>query len=371
MRLLGSTQLVPLLFDPLSAIIPLRNKLASSSIKWSQVIATTFLLTAFHEAERVSVSTFVAWLRSRRKVPLSEDFKNIIIRGDEQTPRDDEDEDEVNSCIICAGEGTEPTNTNTLSDSISSLSSLSTHPNNTSSGPLEEFCVHAPQKHPMHRACFLAWKDACWEDRTRAPAATPVVALACDDESVPVPGTQQWARALAILRAAMFAPMQHVAFAPVGPDDWVGQPLSNIPLGQSLFTLHTNGNEQEGRISRESGAAKREIGPLATMVSKWPSCPACRSVVKMTFATLPPLRKGRPMSIHGILVEKYPSIRWAFKWVQMWNELVTGRTIFAKTISQMGFVLLLVYAMRIKRASNGRGFMLTRSLLPFAHIVSL
>jgi len=70
-------------------------------------------------------------------------------------------------------------------------------------------------------------------------------------------------------------------------------------------------------------------------------------------------------------MEKYSSIRWAFKWVETGKELVTGRTIFAKSLSQIAFVLLLVYAMRIKRPTNGRGLMLTRSLLPFMHIVSL
>jgi len=376
LRLLGSTPLVPLLFDPLAAILPLRNKLAVSTVRWSQVVATTLVFTAFHEAERVSVSTFVSWLRSKRKESLGEDFKNVIIRGDERTRRrhdgDDEDEEE-DSCIICAGEGTEPTTT--LSDSISSLP---THSSNTTSsaGPLEEFCVHAPQKHPMHRACFLAWKDACWEDRTRAPAQPPLVALACDDESVPVPGTQQWARALAILRAAMFVPAQQVAFAPVGPDDWVGQPLSCIPLGQSMFTLHTtkgSGRDEFGGDGGSGAPAARDhhFGPLATMVSKWPSCPACRSVVKMTFATLPPPRKIRPTSFAGILIERYPTVRWAFKWAQTWKELVTGRTIFAKSLSQIVFVLVLVYAMKIRRPSKGRGLWLTRSLLPFMHIVSL
>ncbi len=53
-----------------------------------------------------------------------------------------------------------------------------------------------------------------------------------------------------------------------------------------MFTLHTAkgcGRDEFGGDGGSGAPAARNyhVGPLATMVSKWPSCPACRSVVKM------------------------------------------------------------------------------------------
>ncbi len=66
-------------------------------------------------------------------------------------------------------------------------------------------CTH-PRSTPCTVPASSPGRTRAGRDRTRAPAQPPLIALACDDESVPVPGTQQWARALAILRAAMFVP---------------------------------------------------------------------------------------------------------------------------------------------------------------------
>ena len=90
----------------------------------------------------------------------------------------------------------------------------------------------------MHRECFLAWKNAYWEERSRN--VQPVITLLCEDESIPSPGTRQWSRTQAVL--SVFRATQNAIYALAHnshlPSDWREGGL----VDESAFTLF---NEDE------------------------------------------------------------------------------------------------------------------------------
>ncbi|EJD04726.1 uncharacterized protein FOMMEDRAFT_153804 [Fomitiporia mediterranea MF3/22] len=220
LKLLGSGPILPFILNPLSITLALPRKLSLGPVRWSQVVLLCFLLSTLHEAQRTSVATGIAWLRMKKAAKNEANVGEVVLRGEklEETNEDEDDE----PCVICSGGQSEGT---TLSDSISSITSLSTtHTTNTNSnsntnsnipdpGPLEAFCVHAPTKHPMHRSCFLAWKDAYWEAR----ASRPIITLVSDDSAVPLPGTWQWRRAQAILASLGARIWNMTYYVPLAP----------------------------------------------------------------------------------------------------------------------------------------------------------
>ena len=80
--------------------------------------------------------------------------------------------------------------------------------------------------------CFLAWKDAYWESR----ASRPIITLMSDDAAVPLPGSWQWQRALAIL-SALGSRIWHTTYCvPIAPSE-LSTSAGVDSIGDSIFTL--------------------------------------------------------------------------------------------------------------------------------------
>lgn len=304
-------------------------------MKWTQVVLTTALLSVLHEAQRTSVSAGLTYWK-RRALKNDLDLKDLSIRGEEL--RESICDDDEAECVICSGVG----NDSSLSDSVSSLPTSSTTPG-FSLGPLEEFCVNAPRKHPMHRGCFLAWKKAYWEERSRH--VQPVITLLCEDESIPSPGTRQWTRAQAVL--SVFRATQNAIYALAHssylPSDWREGSL----VDESVFTLFDEDEEAEHKL------AEGEEVVLGDMITTWPSCPGCRSAVKMVFTRAPrdKTQSSEKKELRGFRL-------FSATWISAWRRLVTGRTILLKTAARLLFAIFLVSMLKIRR-SRGRQFLLS------------
>ncbi|KAH8115074.1 hypothetical protein DFH11DRAFT_1507978 [Phellopilus nigrolimitatus] len=230
LRLLGSGPILPFILNPLSITLALPRKLSIGPVKWRQVILMCVLLSTLHEAQRTSVAAGLTWLRLKRAASKGANVDEVVIRGQKLAMRRQEDSDteEEAECVICSGVGYDAP----LSDSISSVTSLSAA-SVPSLGPLEGFCVNVPAKHPMHRGCFVAWKNAYWEERARH--TRPVITLVSEDAAVPLPGTWQWRRAQAILTALGIT--QNAYFVPVAPAQLQAERRDGSVVGESVFTL--------------------------------------------------------------------------------------------------------------------------------------
>lgn len=325
-------------------------------------------------------------------------MQNIVISGDERklrdshshtltTSHDDDDDDEFSNeddeCLICAAGSSDQS----MSDSISSLTSSSSN-----YGQLEAFCVNAPQKHLMHRKCFLDWKEAYKEQRAHQPQ--PVVTLLCEDQSLPVPGSTLWMRARAILAAAGLVRVEDIHSLPPRPDMWMPslRPDENQD-GESVLTLlnverrdrrhsHVYSRPRGGTVSspaslaclnpastsasssdtRTTPAEPKPNAVLATLVTKWPPCPGCRSAVKMNFLYAPtpatPVPSPSDTSARARYTKLAKSI-WKV-WQTAWHELVTGRTILMKTMTQLMFAMFILSMMRYRKKKGMRGTLIAR-----------
>ncbi|KAL5525041.1 hypothetical protein ACEPAF_8910 [Sanghuangporus sanghuang] len=350
LKLLGSGPILPYILNPLSITLALPRKISVGSVKWPKVVLICFLLSILHDAQRTSVATGLAWLRLKRAARSDAGIGEVVLRGEKlgrkAEDEDEEEEDEPEPCVICSAGQSEAG----LSDSISSLASLSTtsqsqtQPNTASadSGPLEAFCVHAPNKHPMHRSCFLAWKDAYWEAR----ASRPIITLMSDDAVVPLPGSWQWQRALSILSALGSRIWHMTYYVPLAPSE-LSTSAGVDGIGDSIFTLRC----LDGVDSGHGGISSEELG---TMVSVWPPCPGCRSSVKLIFARARSVRRlGSARAGEGMLSQLL------HVWMRSWEQLVSGRTILAKTATQVLFAAFLVSMMRMRK-SHARQVLLSR-----------
>jgi len=335
LKLLGSGPMLPYILNPLNVVLPLPRRLSVDNVRWVRVVLVSFVLSTLHEAQRVSISTTLSWWRQSNDEPPEVDLEDVFIKGEARKPSEaTRDEDDDGECLICAGAGVDTA----LSESVTSLSSVSVTP---SLGPLEAFCVNAPHKHPMHRTCFLSWKDAYWEERTRH--ARPFITFVDENKAVLLPMSSGWLRALAILSASGLAPM--VDFIPSLPGGTAGVDLfgeNGSPEGsESVFVLCAQSKKSASRNVR-----------LATLQTPWPPCPGCRSAVKMCFecasaAPAPPDDNESRSRAARVLCA----------WGRAWRELVTGRTVLVKAATQVLFVIFLVSVMRAKaaRAKGGSG----------------
>ncbi|KAL5498155.1 hypothetical protein ACEPAH_2285 [Sanghuangporus vaninii] len=349
LKLLGSGPILPCILNPLSITLALPRKVSVGSVKWPKVVLVCFLLSILHEAQRTSVATGLAWLRLKKAAPSDASIGEVVLRGEKLGRKaEDEEEDEPEPCVICSAGQSDAG----LSDSISSLASLSTTPQsqtqwNTASAdsePLEAFCVHAPNKHPMHRSCFLAWKDAYWEAR----ASRPIITVMSDDAVVPLPGSWQWQRALSILSALGSRIWHMTYYVPLAPSE-LSTSAGIDGIGDSIFTLRC----PDGIDSGHGGVSSEELG---TMVSIWPPCPGCRSSVKLIFARARSMRRfSSAMAGEGMLSQLLRV------WRRSWKQLVSGRTILAKTATQVLFAAFLVSMMRIRKSHTARHVLLSRS----------
>ena len=327
--------MLPFVFNPLNVVILFPRKLQIGTVKWSHVMLTSLILSILHEAQRTSVSMGLSWWRHRRASRNHIDIGDMLIKGSDITVRNpisesenSTDEEEEANCIICSGVGIDSPTSTTLPN-VTSLPEPSL-------GPLEGFCVNAPQKHPMHRECFLAWKNTYWERRSQH--TRPIITLLCGDGSVPRPNTWQWRTSQAILKIlripsyAYYVTLSRAQLTDAQRDIGDG-------IGESVFTLHSTSQEH-------CRMAESEERKVAEMVTSWPPCPGCRSAVKMSFmlASLVNTSKSK--------IRAGSAVHLANMWVKTWRQLVTGRTVLLKTITQILFVFVLVSASKIRRPNN-------------------
>ncbi|KAI5117271.1 hypothetical protein M0805_001001 [Coniferiporia weirii] len=346
LRLLGSGPILPFILNPLSITLALPQKLSIGPVKWTQVLLMCTLLSTLHEVQRTSVAAGLTWLRLQKAASSDTNVGEVILRGEKLPARSQEDLDADSEgeeeCVICSGVGYDAPLPDASAGGAPSL------------GPLETFCVHAPAKHPMHRACFAAWKDAYWDARATHTSARPVIALSLDGEGAdadsdsdsdsdvlsPHPGTQQWLRAQAVLAALGTRVTRDACLVPLASARRVGGAFL-----ESVFTLRDPG------VGARAGAG----AALGSLVSAWPPCPGCRSSVKMVFARAPKDRSA-PGNGGGM------PLRMVRVWITSWKRLVTGRTILVKTATNILFALFLVSMMRIRK-SHAQRLLLSRQVL--------
>ncbi|TDL27167.1 hypothetical protein BD410DRAFT_836230 [Rickenella mellea] len=381
LKALGSGPLLPFILNPLTVVLPLPQRLSIDSVLWSRVVLTTFALCCIHEAERVSVSTFITAWRKFLREKDGIHIENVIARGDDiiRPPpnADDDNDEEHDECLICSGVGYDAP----LSDSISSLTSV----NIPSLGPLEAFCVTAPQKHVMHRGCFLAWSKAYVEQRPIHPVPVVIVRREGLDQhqrqqggtTNTVVGEKEYLRAAAIMSASGLEHTTHMLRVTSMDDIWVSDirrgvyydevdlnvddvdantnnSIPNVNANISHFTLHNT--------SSPGSTAQNAI--LATLLTKAPPCPGCRSAVQLRF-TLPPPSPlpSTSSSSSSITPTTTPHIpasltQAARAWIKCWRQLVTGRTILVKMATQIMFVAALVSMMKARTGKGRKVWML-------------
>jgi hypothetical protein len=275
-----------------------------------------------HEAERISVFLAIDIVKKRRNSKNRALLGDVFVRGDELRPREGDEDDEEQECLICAGAGADTS----LSQSISSISSMAT----TSIpldvlGPLEAFCATAPQKHIAHRSCFLSWHAAYRQQRMHlVPERVEL------QHAVPTEATRK--RARAILEAAGFTHLtQHLRFPHELP--WIRQSEFTRPI----FTLTENS-------SGPSSLTNAPLRSLATLHTTTPPCPGCRSSVLLHFFSRP----LAPSRDHGRAFNRREATRRLVRlWFHHWCKLVTGRTVLYRLASQWSFVMALLSVMRV------------------------
>lgn len=294
-------------------------------MKWTRIVLLCSILSILHEAQRTSIVAGLAWLRHRRAASKISNLGEIVLKGERLEPTSDSEDEE--ECVICSGGRTDVPAS--MTDSISSLPSLSSStepPNVHSQGPLEAFCMHAPSKHPMHRECFIAWKDAYHDTRS---SSHPIITLVSDDGASPRPGTWQWERTQAILSGLGQSILRSAYFVPLLPAQLDAERLvEESPVVDSIFTLSCSSSDSK----------------LGELVSSWPPCPGCRSSVKMIFT--------RKALMHNASDSRGQFARMLHVWFKTWKQLVSGRTLLVKTATQVLFAIFLVSVMRIRKAHS-------------------
>ncbi|CAE6403025.1 unnamed protein product [Rhizoctonia solani] len=277
-------------------------------IRWKVLVLTAALLSLAHETQRAAIIYYLRQRRTNQTTQLRKDLDTmhigqITVQGDHTIPQhEDEDEEE---CLICSGSA--------------ETMSTSSHADNTMTtrmGPLEAFCTIAPQKHLAHRQCFLRW-HAAYLQQSRHSLGNSVSLLG----DVPTPLEQLVIRASVILQAS--------GFTYLAPR--LVQSTDQEPEGDSL-TIHTD--------------TTRHL--LATLCTRAPPCPGCRSPVRLRFIDArPPLDSHTPPERVTPLVRHMVFSRF---W-RAWRRTVTGRTISAYFSSLLSFMVVLAAITRVRGAS--------------------
>ena len=105
------------------------------------------------------------------------------------------------------------------------------------------------------------------------------------------------------------------------PSDWREGGL----VDESVFTLFNEDEDTERRFANGEEVA------LGDMITTWPSCPGCRSAVKMTFTrTLSDTSQAPELEPKGIRF-------FMTTWMLAWRRLITGRTIMIKAATRLLF----------------------------------
>ena len=304
-----------ILLNPFGVILPLPKNISIEKLQWHRVLLYSLGLAVLREVQRTTVSSILTLRNDRGPYIQYEEIKDIKITGDpiradeSDVPVDDE------ACLICSG----TIDHSTLSDSTSGISTST-----DVKSPLESFCVNAPKKHLLHRDCFLAWRSFCWEERSQNGAA--IIALSCEDGREPHGDTPEFKRCVQILKEAKFGLTDSSMFAVSNKIDWINDP--RITYDVSSFVLRSGYHEDP---------------PLATMTTKWPTCPACRSPIRMNLTlsdlTMQIAQKNR-QELRTRIIQT---------WLKTWKSLVTGRTILSKTIFQLVVILSIFSALKYRK----------------------
>lgn len=311
------------------------------SIHWPTVVLITLALSILHEAERVSVSWAVTAVRKRSRRNRGEliDFGQVIVKGNDQAPRPEQEssDEEEDECLICSGVGVD----SPMSQSITSISS-STPADQPSLGPLEAFCTIAPQKHLAHRECFLAWHSAYRQQRSHA--SPELVTLTRNSEATSPMGETERSRARAILSSAGFHHLAGMLRLPTDAHIWIADARgfrrwNSSSVDAPTFSLSSPGGTSAIPVPG-IGDTHTTLGTLTTHS---PPCPGCRSAVKLWFIGMPAIAKTAASSRSTA-----PYVRLLRTWLHAWSTLVTGRTLLLKMTTQLLFVLALVSVARVR-----------------------
>ena len=321
--------LLPFLLSPLSTTLPLpRSTSGFKPIKWPCLVLSTFLLSLLHEAERATVCLVVDRARKHRETKNRELFGEVYVRGDALPPGEDDGEEEE-ECLICAGVGADAS----LSHSISSLSSIATvSASMDAPGPLEAFCVTAPKKHVAHRSCFLSWHAAYRQQRMDLNPEPVELRTATVSEAVRK-------RARAMLDVAGFSYLGSLIKFPYELVRIRAYPPRSGSRQADRPTLTLNDD------TASSGGGS--LRPVATLHTTTPPCPGCRGSVLLHFISCPRRHQARPPTRKEV-VRVFVQI-----WIKQWCRLVTGKTILYRSASQWSFVMALLSVLRVMRVSGG------------------
>lgn len=373
LRLLNIKPLLPFLLTPLSATVPVPSTFNSRSLKavsWTKVTATVFALTLLQELNKVTCLTLLQSWRKQRSLQRKKALGKIVARGEEVKLPLDEFEEEEMECLICSGLGTD----DPMAQSVSSLTSMETGAEMSARhgadladqfGPLEMFCTTAPSKHLAHRECFLRWVESYRQQHQRVFLEPVTVEFRNRQE-----GTSRmlrWAREerhriKAMLYAARF---EHVLPSLIYSTPRPEQPFSRAPPfapGSSHLLEGTSSRPRSVLLveTDEAGPSISSHGrTLATLQTSSPSCPACRSAVRIVFAQTPlnpPRTMSEPASLYLALIRYLVRIRKICRLLgKSWRKelllTVTGRSLFLRLAAQYSFLFVLVQMIR----ATGRG----------------
>ncbi|CAE6482377.1 hypothetical protein ACGC1H_004040 [Rhizoctonia solani] len=272
-------------------------------LRWKVLVLTAALLSLAHETQRAAIIYYLRQRRTNQTNQLRKDLDTmrigqITVQGDRAIPQEeDQDEEE---CLICSGSA--------------ETMSTSSHADNTMTtrmGPLEAFCTIAPQKHLAHRQCFLRWHTAYLQQQSRHSLGNSVTLLG----DVPTPLDQLVIRASVILQASGFTYLASRLIQSTGQE----------PEGDSL-TIHT------------------ESPLLATLCTRAPPCPGCRSPVRLRFVDArPPMDSHTPQRATALVQHIVFTRFW-----RTWRRTVSGRTISAYFSSLLSFMVVLATITRVR-----------------------
>ena len=316
--------ILPFILTPLLTTLPLPKSLPSKPLQWTRIMLVNLALALLREAAKVGISLAVRAWRQQQKVKYEAISGPVSVSGDDLNTADDVE------CLICSG-GSE----DIMAQSISSISSLPNEPP-ALLGPLEAFCTRAPQKHVAHRECFMRWHAAYQQQRVTAIPETVVIQVQGQDSDTSLITDEDKAMAVAILRASGFHSLIPSLHSASEAGLFLPNVMSRMDAVQELL-LHTKATGKADPI-------------LATLKTRSPPCPGCRSAVALRFKTSPPAPTTTP-SIEEDASTLSRALVLADSCRQEWSSLVTGRSIVIRLATQYTFLFALISMIQTRRTT--------------------